>query len=75
MLVFQIIIITLHPQSQINMIKRKADELIRNFILHDKRSLHGGIFLYVLAKRGGKTSNYSLICPQRKLWKPYENKA
>ncbi len=36
---------------------------------------YGGIFLYVLAKRGGKTSNYSLICPQRKLWKPYENKA
>ena len=36
---------------------------------------YGVIFLYVLAKRGGKTSNYSLICPQRKLWKPYENKA
>ncbi len=26
-------------------------------------------------KRGGKTSNYSIICPQRKSWKPCENKA
>jgi len=50
MLVFQIIIITLHPQSQINMIKRKADELIRNFILHDKRSL-----LVTGARQVGKT--------------------
>ena len=50
MLVFKIIIITLHPQSQINMIKRKADELIRNFILHDKRSL-----LVTGARQVGKT--------------------
>ena len=50
MLVFQMIIITLHPQSQINMIKRKADELIRNFILHDKRSL-----LVTGARQVGKT--------------------
>ena len=32
-------------------------------------------FAEAAAHENCKTSNYSLICPQRKLWKPYENKA
>ena len=50
MLVFQQIIVTLHPQSQFNMITRKADELIRNSILNDRRSL-----LVTGARQVGKT--------------------
>ena len=38
------------PQRQVDMIKRKADELIRNFILNDRRSL-----LVTGARQVGKT--------------------
>lgn len=39
-----------HSQSQVDMITRKADELIRNFILNDKRAL-----LVTGARQVGKT--------------------
>ena len=42
--------VSLHQQNQVNMITRKADELIRNFILNDRRSL-----LVTGARQVGKT--------------------
>ena len=38
------------PQIKVDMVKRKADELIRNFILNDRRSL-----LVTGARQVGKT--------------------
>ena len=43
----------MHPQIQVDMVKRKADELIRNFILNDKRSLlvtYGAHLLYIIRR-------------------------
>ena len=50
MLVFKQKIVPLYPQSLFDMVKRKADELIRNFILNDRRSL-----LVTGARQVGKT--------------------
>ena len=50
MLVFKRKIVPLYPQSLFDMVKRKADELIRNFILNDRRSL-----LVTGARQVGKT--------------------
>ena len=50
MLVFMQKVVSLYPQIQDDMIKRKADELIRNFILNDRRSL-----LVTGARQVGKT--------------------
>ena len=50
MLVFKRKVVPLYPQSYFDMIKRKADELIRNFILNDRRSL-----LVTGARQVGKT--------------------
>ena len=49
-LVFKRKIVPLYPQKFICMVKRKADELIRNFILNDRRSL-----LVTGARQVGKT--------------------
>ena len=50
MLVFKQKIVPLYPQGLFDMVKRKADELIRNFILNDRRSL-----LVTGARQVGKT--------------------
>ena len=50
LLVFKLNTVILYPKIQVDMIKRKADELIRNFILNDKRSL-----LITGARQVGKT--------------------
>ena len=49
-LVFKQNIVSLHPQRQVDMVNRKADELIRYFLLNDKRSL-----LVTGARQVGKT--------------------
>ena len=49
-LVYKQNLVSLHPQIQVDMVKRKADELIRNFILNDRRSL-----LVTGARQVGKT--------------------
>ena len=49
-LVYKQNIVSLYSQSQVDMITRKADELIRNYILNDRRAL-----LVTGARQVGKT--------------------